>query len=675
MKNKVLILVMSLVLILGVLGTSYSYLKAEKYNSNGIDVTLSEMQVVLLTDMTAVTLQNNEPVEDIEGLNNQATTFQIKNIGAEATNYKVSLIDKDSVASTLSNSAMRYQVKRTNESTGESTTLEIKNLQDDGVIDQGTIDAGVVYTYELVLWVEYGKAVGGTFSKVLYVEGRQKGSLDRSGANYPELTDNMIPVYYDKTSNTAGVWRIADSTNRDSNYKWFDYNDFMWANAVTVKENGTTTRENYLTAAPGTEVSSSDITAMWVWIPRYKYTIFNGNNSVSTEQMINVVFEHGIDKTGTVRCTDKILASTTSSSSETCVDNVNGSIIDGVSTYTHPAFTFGDEELTGFWVSKFEASTDSTCLSTPSTENCNKAGLNIYSKPGVDSISYGDISVYFANFRGMELYNNIHGFPQNETATSIYDASGNLTGEFINDDNNIDTHMIKNMEWGAVAYLSYSRYGKWGNSLYTGINRRVYENNYHSSGIHLTGYSGGEFIGEGATTGVSYNNMTIEATGKGYKGAGASTTGTVYGIYDMNGGRYEKVMGSMVSNTGDFSVNGAILFSVDLNNKYYDKYSHSTESSSRVNSQLRGKLGDGTKEVLKIFGSENGLWGSEKLSMPSIGGETGVDWAWIDRGGVSYNTYAYGIFYSGNNLGSDSYTGTSSRPVLVVSREFPWLEN
>ena len=68
MKNKVLILVMSLVLILGVLGTSYSYLKAEKYNSNGIDVTLSEMQVVLLTDMTAVTLQNNEPVEDIEGI-------------------------------------------------------------------------------------------------------------------------------------------------------------------------------------------------------------------------------------------------------------------------------------------------------------------------------------------------------------------------------------------------------------------------------------------------------------------------------------------------------------------------------------------------------------------------------------------------------------------------------
>ncbi len=36
--------------------------------------------------------------------------------------------------------------------------------------------------------------------------------------------------------------------------------------------------------------------------------------------------------------------------SEICTDSTNGSIINGTSTYTHPAFTFGDEELTGFWV-------------------------------------------------------------------------------------------------------------------------------------------------------------------------------------------------------------------------------------------------------------------------------------------------------------------------------------
>ena len=37
----------------------------------------------------------------------------------------------------------------------------------------------------------------------------------------------------------------------------------------------------------------------------------------------------------------------------------------------------------------------------------------------------------------------------------------------------------KNMEWGAVAYLSQSKYGKYGNTLYSGNYRRIYKNNYY----------------------------------------------------------------------------------------------------------------------------------------------------------------------------------------------------
>ena len=32
--------------------------------------------------------------------------------------------------------------------------------------------------------------------------------------------------------------------------------------------------------------------------------------------------------------------------------------------------------------------------------------------------------------------------------------------------------MMKNMEWGAVAYLSHSKYGKYGNSMYEGSNKK-----------------------------------------------------------------------------------------------------------------------------------------------------------------------------------------------------------
>ena len=36
--------------------------------------------------------------------------------------------------------------------------------------------------------------------------------------------------------------------------------------------------------------------------------------------------------------------------------------------------------------------------------------------------------------------------------------------------------MMKNIEWGAVAYLSQSIYGKYGNISYTGANKEVYKN-------------------------------------------------------------------------------------------------------------------------------------------------------------------------------------------------------
>ena len=55
-------------------------------------------------------------------------------------------------------------------------------------------------------------------------------NLDTSGASVPVLASNMIPVYYDGTT-----WRKADGTNSRETYKWYDYTNKMWANAVTVK--------------------------------------------------------------------------------------------------------------------------------------------------------------------------------------------------------------------------------------------------------------------------------------------------------------------------------------------------------------------------------------------------------------------------------------------------------
>ena len=90
--------------------------------------------------------------------------------------------------------------------------------------------------------------------------------LDSSGANAPELTSNMIPVYYDSTSDS---WKKASTTKGDTSNKWYDYDNKMWANAVTVTS---TNRDTYLNANVGTTIPMDDINTMWVWIPRYTYT-------------------------------------------------------------------------------------------------------------------------------------------------------------------------------------------------------------------------------------------------------------------------------------------------------------------------------------------------------------------------------------------------------------------
>ena len=76
--------------------------------------------------------------------------------------------------------------------------------------------------------------------------------------NAPVLTSNMIPVYYDSTN---AVWRKADENNNKENHKWYDYNNKMCANAVTVTD---TNRDTYLKANAGTEISMDDINTMWV---------------------------------------------------------------------------------------------------------------------------------------------------------------------------------------------------------------------------------------------------------------------------------------------------------------------------------------------------------------------------------------------------------------------------
>ena len=208
-----------------------------------------------------------------------------------------------------------------------------------------------------------------------------KGYADNSGANRPELFENMVPIKYENNK-----WIVADTSQ-----KWYDYNNKEWANAVVLNKG--------VTKNIGNEITEEEISLWYVWIPRYKYTIFNGNNEGVTAKLINITFEHGKSNTGTLQCR------TIDDGSEMCTDNLNGGTINQISTYTHPAFKFGNTELTGFWVGKFEVSGSTSAITV---------------KPNVTSLRSQKVSSFFTAIQNVKTTYGI---------------------------NNADSHMLKNIEW------------------------------------------------------------------------------------------------------------------------------------------------------------------------------------------------------------------------------------
>lgn len=326
---------------------------------------------------------------------------------------------------------------------------------------------------------------------------------DTSNANKPVMMDGMIPVYY---SEDDGSWHKADMTNKSDYHYWYDYNDQMWANVVMVKEN---VRSNYQTAEVGEVINISDVVAFYVWIPRYEYYIHGdfglGSDNASLPGEISVNF---------------------------IASNATKQRVEGTNTWrTATAFTFGSEELAGFWFAKFE----------PSNSELQGFSSNGEGVPYILPETYSWTGRKIAT-----IYNNIKTYMNGTNGEAIYGlVSSSLTS---------DAHAMKNDEWGAVAYLSQSKYGKYGNDDFAGTNKEVYINNRTTSSADrsvVTGSSAGEpSVSTTAAVSRECASTSSNTSAQCYKyyvpvlGTGASTSGTVYGVYDMSGGITEMVMGA-----------------------------------------------------------------------------------------------------------------------------------
>ena len=651
--STVYIVVLLLLVIVGVSYAIFAVTNLSDVNT----INLGQISMSYTEPDNALVLENALPMGDAEGIA-QSNYFEFKVMTHATTNvddnngltipYEINLgeIEVDADKQALTKEQIKVYLTKVVSGSEEKVVgpILLSNLSESSTSDLNIYQARDIHrnagseittTYRLRAWIDED-VDSSIFGNQVYqdkfrvnINSSDEASVVNS-ANAPVLLDNMIPVYYDEEEE---VWKKADKANITE--KWYDYDAKMWANAVTVSE---TNRAAYLSSPVGTTIQMEDINTMWVWIPRYKYTIFNANMSggeTASEQEIMIEFENGTASTGTVSCVDSI--NNSDGTSEVCTDSVYGEVTNGSSTYTHPAFTFGDTELTGFWFAKFENG---------------EYGSNIIIKPDTWAMTRYNISTFFEKARSMELVDNIYGF--SSTAT-LYNATGELTG----DTNNFDTHMAKNMEWGAVAYLTQSKYGR----CTDGVCNEIYLNN--SSGYY-TGRSGGSTSASSTTYGTySYDDYLIsdnnEKTTKEIgMGTTASTTGNIYGIYDMSGGAADYLMSNM-SSDGSFSVANAGTWTAEVYPlaKYYDKYSYGTTSNDAA-AYKRGKLGDATKEVVNsvgLVGSFNGGWYTDFSNLLYS------NFPWLVRGGRGGSDS--GVFAFDTYWGS-AISSIGSRVALIV---------
>ncbi len=365
-------------------------------------------------------------------------------------------------------------------------------------------------------------------------------------------------------------------TYSDKGESWYSYCDKKWANAVILVDNPS------MTYNVGDIIQENDIESYFVWIPRYKYKLFHSEQGDGVVNKLDESIAQEIE----VEFEGKNVDISTGSK--------NGEWL------THPAFTNFD--VNGLWVGKFETGY--------------KGATNVASA----EVNSSDSSK-------IQVKPNVYSWRNNSV--------GNFFKSMYNYNRELDSHMMKNTEWGAVAYLSHSRYG---------INTEVRINNNSN---YLTGYSAIYKGDTHSTTETRPYNTEI-----GYL---ASTTGNISGIYDMSGCSWEYVAGYQ-----DGVVGGSGLASAEITSKY-NKYIDIYPYASNVTTYSNRILGDATGEMgpFHYDGSYRNNWYGEYSFFiePSS--------PWFNRGGGYYNGFDAGTFYFTRNGGWPD-SGTSARLVLLA---------
>ena len=507
-------------------------------------------------------------------------------------------------------------------------TMPTKDNSEGLVYIDGECDNGASIIWNKEEWAPLIKNLTKSKTKCTLYFNNKYIDRELNGAD-PVLGSKLIPITINEEDGSV--------TRASEKEKWYDYKNQKWANAVILRDGKSDPGEN-------NPIEENDIESYFVWIPRYRYQLFDEANynglttKTNKEQIINVVFETKDEEVQ------------------------NGSTVG--QWLTHSAFT--SFNTNGIWVGKFETGYDG-------------AGST-----GAAEVNPVDEAASIESAKKVIIKPNVYSW------RGIQVSRAYVVGRHYEE--TLNSHMSKNMEWGSVAYLQHSKYGS-----HTSVrinNNSNYLTGYAAVKEPTTGYTGtnelcsttplacNEFGGvtsPGADG--TYNNNYFNK-----ESVVASTTNNFTGIYDMSGGASEFMMSGMddnstrdgktgkllsgrnnINNSGfigklacpecnDSGVNHDITevndgIELPTDERYYEKYDYSTSSTT----YNRGFLGDATKEMGPFqtmkYGTLSRLisswYNDEAWHINSYN-------PWVQRSGSYAYGFGSGMFYFSDANGNSS---------------------
>ena len=620
-NKKIWMILGSVAILLLVVGVSFAYWYSEFFQNKENVVITDCFKMSFESDETSdIKLEYGYPITEEEGSKLKPYRFSITNICTSTNTYQINM-------ESLSNSTMPERVIKVKVNEGNGVLLRSEVEVEPTVGERAyKIETGIIYpketkSFEVRLWMDESTTMADTDAMNKEYIGKVTVTATYSKNEYkdyilngtdPVLNEGLIPV----TIDNDGIVKKADITT-----PWYDYEEKRWANAVILNDESKTYQNNEV-------IPESNIESYFVWIPKYRYQLWDLGEYESLSEVDNskpheipIIFGDYDTKDIEGECTTPMLSG----------ESGNCKVGDYM---THPAFI--SMNTTGLWVGKFETGYKGSTDKTSSESNTIEAD-KVQIKPNVNS------------WRNIQIANAFY---------TSYEYKREL-----------DSHMMKNTEWGAVAYLQHSKYGNVGS---------VRINNYEN---YKTGYAAVKepTCGYTATNEECNRYGNTEDITKPWNtniGHLASTTGNISGIYDMSGGAWEYVMGvmadkngypvsgsSIINNSGfngtvgcincDGDTSGLTEITTGLNYpneaKYYDLYSF-TEIYNVFSNRI---LGDATGEVgpfvTATYGTERrqiGSWYTDEAQFIY------KDYPWFRRGGDQISGEGTGLFSFNNRYGS-----------------------